>query len=42
MTDMEITGCVPLPGQGLVARRGGLIVVTPWPASGPGPADRGA
>ena len=35
MTDMKITGCVPFPGQGLVARRGGLIAVT---ESGAGPA----
>lgn len=28
MTDMKITGCVPLPGQGLAARHGDLIVVT--------------
>ena len=28
MTDMKITGCVPLPGHGLVARHGDLIAVT--------------
>jgi hypothetical protein len=28
MTDMAIMACAPLPGQGLVARRGDLVVVT--------------
>jgi hypothetical protein len=35
MTDMKITACVPLPGQGLVARHGDLIAVTE--AAGPRP-----
>jgi hypothetical protein len=37
MTDMAITACVPLPGQGLVARRGDLVVVTDGQADGPDP-----
>ena len=37
MTDMAITACVPLPGQGLVARRGDLVVVTDGQAGGPDP-----
>ena len=37
MTDMAITVCVPLPGEGLVARRGGLVVVTDGQADGPDP-----
>jgi FHA domain len=37
MTDMAITACVPLPGEGLVARRGGLVVVTDGQADGPDP-----
>jgi hypothetical protein len=37
MTDMAITACVPLPGEGLVARRGGLVVVTDGQAEGPDP-----
>jgi hypothetical protein len=37
MTDMAITACVPLPGQGLVARRGDLVVVTEGLADGPDP-----
>ena len=32
---MNVIGCVPLPGQGLVARRGGLIALTD--GAGPGP-----
>jgi hypothetical protein len=35
MTDMKITGCVPLPGRGVAARQGGLVVVTE--SEGPGP-----
>jgi hypothetical protein len=37
MTDMAINVCVPLPGKGLVARRGGLVVVTDGQADGPDP-----
>ncbi|HUN30562.1 MAG TPA: FHA domain-containing protein [Trebonia sp.] len=37
MTDMAITACVPLPGEGLVARRGDLVVVTDGQADGPDP-----
>jgi FHA domain len=37
MTDMAITACVPLPGQGLIARRGDLVVVTDGQADGPDP-----
>ncbi len=37
MTDMAITACVPLPGQGLVARRGDLVVVTDGQLDGPDP-----
>jgi hypothetical protein len=37
MTDMAITACVPLPGEGIVARRGGLVVVTDGQADGPDP-----
>jgi hypothetical protein len=37
MTDMKITGCVPLPGPGLVARHGDLIAVTEGGGPGPDP-----
>jgi hypothetical protein len=37
MTDMTITACTPLPGEGLVARRGDLVVVTSGQADGPDP-----
>jgi hypothetical protein len=37
MTDMTITACAPLPGEGLVARRGDLVVVTSDQADGPDP-----
>jgi hypothetical protein len=37
MTDMAITACVPLPGEGLVARRGDLVVVTDGQGDGPDP-----
>ena len=37
MTDMAITACVPLPGEGLVARRGGLVIVTDGQADGSDP-----
>lgn len=37
MTDMTITACAPLPGLGLVARRGDLVVVTDGRAQGPDP-----
>ncbi len=37
MTDMKITGCVPLPGKGLVARHGDLIAVTEGGGPGPDP-----
>jgi FHA domain len=36
VTDMKITDCVPLPGQGVVARQGDLVIVTE--GEGPGPA----
>jgi hypothetical protein len=37
MTDMKITGCAPLPGQGLAARHGDLIVVSEDVGPGPDP-----
>jgi hypothetical protein len=37
MTDMKITGCVPLPGQGLVARHGDLVAVTEGDGLDPDP-----
>ncbi|HEX4832425.1 MAG TPA: hypothetical protein VH478_15175, partial [Trebonia sp.] len=37
MTDMTITACAPLPGQGLVARRGDLVIVTDGQSDGPDP-----
>ena len=37
MTDMKITGCVPLPGQGVVARFGDLVAVTEGTGSGNDP-----
>jgi len=37
MTDMKITGCVPLPGQGLAARKGDLVAVTEGTGPGPDP-----
>jgi FHA domain len=37
MTDMKIAGCVPLPGPGVVARRGDLVIVTEGDSDGPGP-----
>lgn len=37
MTDMKITGCVPLPGPGVVARHGDLVAVTAGGAPGPDP-----
>jgi hypothetical protein len=34
---MNITSCVPLPGQGLIARYGALVAVTDGHGHGPGP-----